>query len=266
MRATWILGAMLGLAISAAAADPPMSVFVVHCEPTTASDVMWERLEELVALADRFRIPLSIDFTAQWAERALADDERIALLESWIGSGHEIGCHHHPYWTTLDRPASWDGYTNTPLEEIRLQDEAKYVGTMADYMALLDALPGERRSGCLGGSDPRDEADWPCSLVYATAGHTVEEGVSMPVVRSISGCPVVEIGHALLVSAGRGELPALHAATAPDRVFGVVGHVVDFAQLPAAFEAWFSYLHGKDRDDRRRGTVSGVLDQWEGTD
>jgi hypothetical protein len=251
---------------AASMADVPMSVFVVHCEPTNANETLWGELEALVALADRHNVPLSIDVTAQWAEMIVADEDKIAVLERWIDAGHEIACHHHPYWSTMDRPATWDGYTNTPINELLLPDRAEYRGTMDEYMALLAALPGERRSGCLGGSDARDEADWPCALVYSTVGHAIEDAVSRPVGRSMGSCDVVELGHALIVGVDRGALRTRYEATGSDAVFGVVGHVYNYAELPMAFEQWFATLYERDPIGQRRGTVSGVLDEWTAAD
>lgn len=59
---------LLGLVLSAIPLTPialPMSVFVVHCEPTRANSLMWNELVKLVALTDVYRVPLSIDFTPQ---------------------------------------------------------------------------------------------------------------------------------------------------------------------------------------------------------
>jgi len=245
-----------------AAEDLPTSVFVVHCEPTNANPAMWASLVDLVALADRYEIPLSIDFTAQWAEMILADAAKVSALALWIEAGHEIACHHHAYWSTLGRAAQWDGYTNTATDEILPQDQSKYRGTMDDYLALLEALPGERRSGCLGGTDERDGVDWPCSIVYATSGHALDDAVSTPTACTLGGCDVLEIGHVLIAGAGRGALRALYEATAPDAIFGVVGHVYNYAELPVAFEEWFAFLAALDAEGARRGTVSGVLDGW----
>ena len=258
-----LLLALLALpTIAQAPPEIPMSVFVVHCEPTNANEMLWGELVALVELADQYSVPLTIDFTAQWAEMILADDAKVAALESWLDAGHEIACHHHAYWSVLERAATWDGYTNTSLDELLPQYRAQYRGTMDDYMALLNALPGERRSGCLGGSDERDHIDWPCQLVYSTAGHVLEDAISTPTERSFGACDVLEIGHALIVGQERGALRALYEATDTDAVFGVVGHVYNYAEFPFVFEQWFSFLWTVDSEGTRRDTVSGLLDVY----
>ena len=247
------------LSLFAAAAELPMSVFVVHCEPTNATGAMWAELVDLVGLADRHAIPLSIYFTAQWAAMILEDEEKFSALDVWLSAGHEIGCHHHPYWTTMDRPASWDGYTNTPFNAILPRDQANYMGTMGDYMALLTALPGERTSGCLGGDDDRDLADWPRELLYSTRGHAVDDAATEPVELVFGDFEVIEMGHALIAGAKRGELSAAFEAAGLGQVFGVVGHVYNYRDFPLVFEQWFAFLQSLDPDGEFRKTVSNLL-------
>jgi len=260
------LSALLVCAIALTAAALPMSVFVVHCEPTKANPVMWIELVDLVAQADAYNVPLSIDFTPQWASMILDDPSKIALVEDWIVAGHEIGCHHHGYWGTKARGSTWDGYTNTLQGELDPSDRSRYLGTMDGYMALLNALPGERRSGCMGGSEPGDYIDYPCQLEYSTAGHSLDDVVTTPVALVRNDCPIVEIGHGLIVSQERDALRNLYTATANDAVFGVNGHVYNFAEFPAPFIEWFSYLYSLDAAGEFRGTVSEVIDRWQAND
>lgn len=240
----------------------PVSVFVVHCEPTRANPIMWIGLTNLVALAEAYSIPLTIDFTPQWSSMILEDESKTAALETWLTAGHEIGCHHHGYWGTKEHGSTWDGYTNTSLSEIAAEDHDRFLGTMDDYMTLLNALPGERRSGCLGTSSVADGIDYPCQLVYLTQGHTLEDAVSQPRMISINDCPVIEISHALIASQERGALQDLYLQADETLVFAVVGHVYNFAAFPAQFEQWFSFLASFDQAGNQRGTVSSVLDEW----
>ncbi|MBU1050728.1 hypothetical protein KKG90_11970 [Candidatus Bipolaricaulota bacterium] len=237
----------------------PTSVFVVHCEPTRANPVMWIELTKLVAQAEARNIPLTLDFSPQWASMILADETKIALLESWIESGHEIGCHHHGYWGTKDRGSTWDGYTNTPLIQIDPEDLKRYQGTMDDYMALLTALPGERVSGCLGTSNSGDDVDYPCQLIYSTRGQALLDAVSQPTNVTLNGCDVWELSHALIASQDRGALADLYLETDDVNVFSVVGHVYNYAAFPDLFEQWFSFLASLDAMGTWRRTVSGVL-------
>jgi len=243
----------------------PISVFVVHCEPTRANPIMWLELTSLVALANEYDVPLSIDFTPQWAAMIVEDEAKIAAVEGWIALGHEIGCHHHGYWGTKERGSTWDGYTNTPIEALDPADQGRFLGTMDDYMALLNALPGERRSGCMGSAATEDSVDYPCQLVYSTQGHALEHAVTVPQKLERNGCQVLEIGHTLIAIQDRGALRALYEQTSDESVFGVVGHVYNYADFPGQFQQWFAFISSLDKAGDDRGTVSSVLDEWGST-
>ena len=245
-------------------AEIPKSVFVVHCEPTTANENSWIKLIELVALADSYSIPLSIDFTAQWAEMVSHDMFKTNTVESWLANGHEIGGHHHAYWATKERGATWDGYTNTPKNELEKEDRREYQGNMEDYMEILNSLPGERTSGAMGSTGtPQDKKDWPCQIIYGTTGHALEDAVSQPHETTIGNCRVTQIGHGLLVPQERGALAELYANTDPNYIFGVNAHVFNYEEFPAAFEEWFKFLHAQDPKGERRFTVTELLEGWD---
>jgi len=129
-------------------------------------------------------------------------------------------------------------------------------------MALLNALPGERTSGCLGGSTSADAVDHPCQIVYSTQGQALEHAVSRPTTEIVGECTIREIGHALLVTQEKGALQELYLSTSEDDVFGVVGHVYNFADFPQAFEAWFAFLHSRDPSGETRATVSEIIANW----
>lgn len=244
--------------------DLPASVFVVHCEPTNANQHMWIKLVELVDLADSYHVPLSIDFPAQWAEMVLDDHFKQKVVEGWLENGHEIGGHHHAYWATKERSYTWDGYTNTPTKEIDPKDQKNYLGTMDDYMELLNALPGERTSGAMGTTgSPQDKQDWPCQLLYGTTGYALEDAVSQPQETTIGNCRITQIGHTLIVPQEGGALAELYANTVPDSIFGVVGHVFNYDEFPTAFEEWFKFLHEQDPSGERRSTVTALLEDWD---
>ncbi|MBE0635942.1 hypothetical protein IH601_08100 [Candidatus Bipolaricaulota bacterium] len=258
------LFAILVAVLPTIASAQPVSVFVVHCEPTKANPIMWLELVDLVSLADAYAVSLSIDFTPQWAAMILDDTAKLEIVQSWIDAGHEIGCHHHGYWGTREHGSTWDGYTNTPVSELDPADRAQYLGTMADFMALLNALPGERRSGCLGCSHAGDVIDYVCQLEYSTQGHALEDALAFPEPIDRNGCQIVEIGHALIASQERRALQDLYTNTDDVCVFGVNGHVYNYADFSPQFEAWFAYLASLDAAGTRRGTVSEVLDEWVG--
>ena len=254
-----VVGLVTGAIVAQIPSEDPISCFVVHCEPTNATGPMFLQLVDLVALADEYEIPLTIYFTAQWAEMILADEGKAAKLAAWLEAGHEIGGHHHAYWGTLERASKWDGYTNTPVADLQTADQDDFRGTMDDYMAILDALPGEMTSACMGLSDERDRLDWPCVLRYGTTGHALEHAVSQPYAIDYDDCSAWLIDHALILQP-RGALAELYEETGADRVFCVVGHVYNFAEDRPAFEVWFGFLHARDPDAVRRSTVTELLE------
>ncbi|MBN1859712.1 hypothetical protein JW848_11010 [Candidatus Bipolaricaulota bacterium] len=258
-----LLAVLVICLITLFAAGMPTSVFVVHCEPTRANPLMWLQLVDLVAQADAYNVPLSIDFTPQWASMILEDAAKIEAIRNWIAAGHEVGCHHHGYWGTKERGSTWDGYTNTSIGELDPADQAHFLGTMDVYMSLLNSLPGERLSGCMAGSHAGDDIDYPCQLRYATIGYSLDHVATTPTEIVRNGCDVVEIGHGLIASQDQAALRALYETTSDDATFGVNGHVYNFAALPQAFIEWFRYLHALDPAGNARGTVSSVLEEWE---
>ena len=256
--ATLIAAALILGAVPILAGAIPDSVFVIHCEPTKAHEIFWLELVDLVSLADQYTVPLTMMFTAQWAEMILADAGKVEALEQWLSAGHEIACHHHGYWGTKDRGSTWDGYTNSPLDALDESDRGRFLGTMEDYMAVLNQLPGERLSGCLG-TDAEDEVDWLCELRYATSGYSLEDAIAVPVEETVNGCDRRAIGHGLLVGQPRGAMEAAYLACDPDSVFGANAHVYNYAEFAAPFEIWFRFLHELDPEGEYRHTVSGLL-------
>jgi len=254
------LGAVL-LSLALPASAVPVSCFVVHAEPTGVNAATFQSLAALVATADRCGVPLTLLLTAQWAEFILADPERVDAIETWIAAGHEVGAHHHAYWATQGRAAVWDGYTNVPLADLMPSDRRALRGTMDAFWSLLAALPGERRTACLGlGAD--DAADWLCTVPYSISGHALADAVSLPTPIVVNGCAAVEVCHALLSPTTHAALATALAAADDDAVFAVVLHVTDFADRPATVTDWFAVLAAHDPEGARRMTVSGALSSW----
>jgi len=239
----------------------PVSCFVVHAEPTQADEAAFSSLVRLVALADENHVPLTILFTAQWAELVLADPAKVVAVEGFLARGHEIGAHHHAYWATLDHAAQWDGYTNTPLDQLAAPDRLQFRGTMAAYWELVSSLPGARETACMGLGEA-DAVDWICDLRHSTFGHTLSDALSEPTAITVNGCDALQIHHALLVEPAPGELAELYAQTADDVLFAVVAHVSDYADHPLVVARWFEALAVQDPLGTRRMTVAGAVQTW----
>jgi len=240
----------------------PLSCFVIHCEPTKASEESFLALTDLVERATAAAVPLTIDFTAQWAELILESEEKVGTVAQWMADGHEVGCHHHPYWSTQSRAATWDGYTDTPASVLAAASLVSYRGTMDDYMGLLDALPGDRVTACMGLENERDAIDWPCQIRYSTVGHTLEDAVSKPYQAAHDGCVSWQVTHSLLPAQEPGALQMLYLGASHTDVFGVVGHVYNYVDDPHPFIVWFRFLSEADAQAAYRGTVSQVIERW----
>lgn len=255
------LGSFLLLALPQAAEAIPLSCFVVHADPTHVDDAAFQSLVALVALADEHNVPLTLLFTAQWAELILADPEKTTTIAGFLSRGHEIGAHHHAYWATLDCGASWDGFTNTPIRQLPLDEQARFRGTMDDFWDLLTALPGIRTTACMG-LGVEDAADWLCDVHYSTFGHVLSDAVSTPAEIMINGCAVTQIRHALLVELEPGELADLYAETSDGMLFAVIAHVSDYADRPTIVTRWFQFLAAEDAEGSRRATVADAVGSW----
>jgi hypothetical protein len=236
----------------------PVSVFVVHCEPSNANQYYYLKLIELVDLADQYSVKLTILLTSQWAQMIVTDPLKVDSLESWVSSGHEIGCHHHPYWATQTVGASWDGYTNTPYGDILPEYQPFYLGDMTDYWLPFDQFDVTIQTGCFGMAE-EDEIDWISWLVYSTHGNALEHVVSQPTLMDYAGNQPHEIGHGHLQSLTTGVLETTYVQTGNDYIVGVVTHVYNFDEEPEPVEDWFQFLHGRDSQGTHRKTVSDAI-------
>ena len=168
---------------------------VVHLEVSTLSHVrqVWPRLEDLVALADRYGQQLTLHFSAPWVSVALADGHA-TTVQQWRAAGHEIGLHHHG-----PSHKFFDGYTNRP-DLIRTDGYYAYtdthLGDMADLMALLDRLAPGTRSASMSDAD----TDWPPGVPYYLTDSgdapSRDDLLSRPVTTTHNGQPVTELYNA----------------------------------------------------------------------
>ncbi|MBC8384458.1 MAG: hypothetical protein H8E57_02940 [Candidatus Cloacimonetes bacterium] len=247
--------------------DIPLSCFVVHCEPTTATDSMFTSLQELVILADNHNVKLTIDLTPQWASMILDNTSYFGMMNDWQQNGHEIACHHHAYWFNWGSGsrATWDGYTNTSPDSLLENHALYYLGDMNAFMDTLNSLPGTRTSGCLGGTGhPNDEIDWPPELLYSTVGQAYEEAVSQPYQIDCNGYTVYEISHVFLYREAFAvdSLKTLYLQTSGDSVFNVITHVNNYESLPAPVELWFEFLWLQENSGESRKTVTEIMEEF----
>jgi hypothetical protein len=232
----------------------PGTFVAVHLEPNNTS--YYQVLVDMVALADSFRVPLTLEFTPQWADTILADPSLLAQVRGWQKKGHEIAAHHH---AVSYGAGGWDGYTNRPPAEYPVP--IKYRGNMQDYFILLSRLAGDSLllTGCITDA----EADWPAGIPYRTEGHNVTEGLSRPVPETLNSQAVTRVGFGLVNTKLRVDTAkALFNSAGSKDVLGVVLHEKDHAVNPNNLRSWLQFL--KDRGGTVK-TVRRILKEYEKT-
>ncbi len=232
-----------------AGATLPRAYFAVHCEPTTANEVIWGALENLIAAAQARRIKITIEFTPQWADMILGDRNKLETMRAWKALGHEIAAHHHH----LDYGPGWDGFSNDP----EAQRKPRYRGDMADYLQLMNALAAPGVIHSLG--NPED-SDWPVGVPFRTRGFASPEAISVPTFKRINGQGVWRLGYGALVNPQKlPELKALYPTAGAEEIFGVVTHAFNYQRTPDLIEDWFDFIADQDPSGARNRTTAEIL-------
>lgn len=237
----------------------PYAVFVVHCEPKNAEPASFLELRDMVVKADQHQVKLTIDFTPPWVEMIMDNPVFLDSVTNWYEAGHELGGHHHPYWVSKTRGTSWDGYTNTPRENLLDDDGDDYLGDMDDYLALLNELPGTRTSGTLGLGEPPDAIDWPHDLLYSAEGHAFEDIVGRPQKVEYAGHAVWQMKHGLFWNSLPEQVENAYAAAVPGDIVAVVTHVSNYEDFPQAVENYFDFLGSQDPSGNSLVTVTQAM-------
>jgi hypothetical protein len=217
----------------------PGTFVAVHLEPTHVG--YYNALVGMVALADSFRAPLTLEFNPQWADTIMANPALLAQVRGWQKKGHEIAAHHH---AVTYGAGGWDGYTNRPPSEYPVA--VKYRGNMQDFFVHLSRLAGDSLllTGCI--TDP--DSDWPAGIPYRTEGHNVSECLSRPAAGTFNGQAVSTLGFGLINTKLRVDsAKALFNTAGPKDVIGVVLHEKDFADNPDNLRQWLQFLKDKGK-------------------
>lgn len=247
-----LIGLCCVFSSSLKAQTPPETFFAVHCEPNNASPQTFQTLRDFVQAAEARNVPLSLEFGVTWAEMILANPGMLTQVRAWQQNGHAVGGHHHG----VNHPF-WDGYTDlAPWEVNRMEP---WLGTMADFKAVLDPLPGP--NGLRFSSIQDWEREWPYGLHYQTdGGRNPTDAVVIPEYRVQNRYGAWHIQHAYLADPLMlADLQALHDITFAPEVFGVVTHVVDYGTIPWIFEDWFDFLQAKDPAGQYNKTVLDII-------
>ena len=262
----WALAAVLALVNIATRplCAAPYAVFVVHCEPQNADIKSFNELREMVEAADEHQVKLTIDFTPPWVEMIVAADPLLASVTQWQEAGHELGVHHHPYWVSQSRGTRWDGYTNTPQDQISADNPTRYIGDMDDYMELMNQLPGSRTSGTLGINYGQDVLDWPNDLLYSAEGHAFDEIVGRPQMVEYGGKSVWQMSHGLFWNATPIQIQSAYEDAVSGDIVAVVTHVSNYEASWANaqdIKDYFAFLSSKDPLGQSLVTVTEAMNR-----
>ncbi|OGR68266.1 MAG: hypothetical protein A2081_06140 [Elusimicrobia bacterium GWC2_61_19] len=220
----------------------------------------YKALREMVKLADAQNARLTLLFAPQYAVYIASDPARLAELEGWKKTGHEIGAYHRGPETR-----AWDGYSDLPAAELarlRKEDGAAAARGHAQYFAALALLAPEIKTGCLP-----DKADK--KFLAAAPPYEICRGA-----RGKEGAAAAGVNGSVTVAGGeplKKHLSSFHAADkagieAAEKEFsglssGVYGASFTSSQSEfGAFYVWLSFLKGLDPRGLRSRTVSAVVE------
>ena len=218
----------------------------------------WPALVELVEVADKSNIKLTLEFNPQWGTYILEDSEKVDLLRSWEAAGHEIAVHHHG-----PHHGSWNGYTNQ--EEYK--DDSEYIGSIEEMMDILNQLPsdGNLYTGAISKEEDKD-LDWPEGIIYSTEGgaNGEEDLLSLPTVFSYNGIEGLNLQHATY-AIGKTDVSLSQIADAlenakEEEVLGIVFHVHDFEEKPKIIQTLFELFESKNAEVK---TVKDIFSSFE---
>ncbi|MDP2866784.1 MAG: hypothetical protein Q8O90_11125 [Elusimicrobiota bacterium] len=216
----------------------------------------YKALQGMVKLADAQGARLTLLFSAQYAVYIASDPARLAELEGWKKTGHEVGAYHQGPDTR-----AWDGYSDLPektLERIRKKDwKGAAVPGHREYFAALGRLEPGVRSGCMPGK--ADKKFTAAAPVYEICGRPEDKGRN----EFISVASGEETVKKRLSSFNPGDKAGIGAAKKEffSLQLGVYG--ASFKSSPSefgAFYSWLSFLKREDPQGLRSRTVSAIVD------
>ncbi len=223
------------------AEQEPETFFVVHCEPQTPH--LFPQLIRLVDIANRFDIPLTIEFAPQWVEMILADPQKEQRVRTWQQQGHEIAAHHHSVYHL-----NWDGFTNYPdsvIQALGKMDEFR--GNMDAYRAVVEPIAGDSLLLTMGGpglSDPDSSVDWQPDFLYRTGGgREPVRAFSSPRVVGMGDYNACQVDYFFIDDqATVNALKEQYNATPDKDVVGATTHVFNFVPDSTYLIDWFQFI------------------------
>jgi hypothetical protein len=222
----------------------------------------YKALEAMVKLAGEQNARLTLLFSAQYALYISTDPARLAALEAWKDSGHEIGAYHQGPDTR-----AWDGYSDLPAQKLSLlrkeRTSAGAVPGHGDYLAALARLEPAVKTGCMVDREDKEfRAVFPPYEICGFSGGKGKEGAGAAGVNEFISISGEGKSRKFLSSFRPADKAGVEAA---EKVFsgmssGVYGTV--FRSSPSefgAFYVWLAFLRGSDPAGERSRTVNTAV-------
>lgn len=212
-------------------------------------ETLWPTALQLVNLAEKYNVKLTLSFNPQWAEYILKDDGKIKKVKEWQNYGHEISFHYHSF--TQD---DWCGFSDLSESE----NDPRYRGTFEQGLEFVKELAkpellitGTKLQIHVGGgkNNSNDARQKPTTMKkWGKIVFSLSHGRLM-----VNGDPPAWQPVSLL-----SEFKDEYARIEYDEVFGVVVHCHDFYYRPDIVEEWFKFI--QEQTDKIR-TVKDIAQE-----
>lgn len=262
---------------------PENSFICIHCDPDFADETHFNFLQIMIDSCDARDIPLTLQFTPQWADLILNDPEKLDSLRAWQQRGHEVSSHHHGIYHCY-----YDGYTNYPLDSVVTNQQelgqncpidTTITSAMLPFWNQIDSLAGPYPFKTWSASDENPAIDMYPDVPYRTDGgresadqafssvYTAQHGPTTIGNTTYGPYNTCSIDYYFIDdTASVNEVQDLYndslSFSGQYSTVGVVTHVFDFKEasimLPPSqnfFYRWINFI-----EDRGNKTVSEILD------
>jgi len=268
------------------------NVFMMHFEPTSATEQGFQRFAERVAFVKKNNQKFSLGFTPQWVGMILSDPRKTEFVRKLFAEGWDMAPQHHgPHhdW-------SWDGFCDAggvqcmnlrfscyrinqdPDMQAWYRDKERYVGDMGDYMDLMNRL---YRFKVLA-MGPDRYFDWPDGIAYSLDNaefhsdsgqfgfndciHLKVEGTSGITKwekKNFSSKSVREAGMRFLadfeaLERAKEDYQTLNQKSNKNEFLAVVIHIEDSEKI---FRDWIEFLHSKDPEGKYNKTITEIAEE-----
>jgi len=256
------------------------SGYVIDNRSLAYQKALWTTVINLLQLADKYNIKLSLALNPQWAEFILKDEQKIKYLRTWIHNGHELAFHHHGI-----NQIDWNGYSNRSQKNHfnkrkdkfdkftkKLYTDA-YRGTAKEGFSQLKklALKIDSSYKIITGSITDTAIDKPSEIFILTKGSTVfdkdfinkPEAIQLPNGQNIYWFSHYQLGSNFNTARNPnlysekqnkakakeelGKIKDNYDKAGHDEVVGIVFHVFDYYRAPQIYASLFKYLNSKNK-------------------